>query len=161
MYSDSQRGEQKLEESKLIFIIQNCLRWIYIYEKYFSSLASLISSTDKFCRLACLFLASDDIFFVPAVRTLLEASFKHFLTNDSNKLDFKKPVHGLSNFQDFYTQLLEQYQGVSYGDALFSNFILIPLMQKHNVQYRKLLWSEYAGIVQICSISKEQVIRES
>lgn len=133
------------------------MRWIYIYEKYFSTLASLINSADKFCRLACVFMASDDLFFVPEVHNLLEESFKHFITNDLNKLDFKKSVHGLTNFQDFYTQLLEQYQGVSYGDVLFSNFILIPLMQKHDVQYRKLLWSEYAGIVEVCYITADKV----
>ncbi|GJQ84057.1 hypothetical protein Trydic_g10517 [Trypoxylus dichotomus] len=109
LYANSQK-KQKLDETKLSFIVQNCLRWIYIYEKYFSSLASLINSADKFCRLACVFL------------------------------------------------LLEQYQGVSYGDVLFSNFILIPLIQKHNIEYRKLLWSEYAGIVEVCNITENQLM---
>lgn len=74
-------------------------------------------------------------------------------------LDFKNVTFvGLSNFQDFYTQLLEQYQGVSYGNILFANVILIPLAQKHNVKWRKILWSEYAGVVQILNITPDQVL---
>lgn len=65
---------------------------------------------------------------------------------------------GLSNFQDFYAQLLEQYQGVSYGNVLFGNVILIPLAQRHSVKWRKTLWSEYAGVVQILNTTPEQVI---
>lgn len=65
----------------------------------------------------------------------------------------------MSNFQDFYTQLLEQYQSVSYGDVLFGNIILVPLAQKHNTQYRKTLWSEYMGVVQIFNVTAEQVIK--
>lgn len=63
----------------------------------------------------------------------------------------------MSNFQDFYTQLLEQYQGVSYGDVLFGNVLLVPLAQKHNSQYRKTLWSEYMGAVQVFNVTPEQV----
>lgn len=162
LYANSQKENKSVpDEAKLTFTIQNCLRWIFIYEKYFSSISLQINSADKFCRLACVFLASDDLFFVPVIHNLLQASFEHFVENSLEKLDFNKPVHGLTNFQDFYTQLLEQYQGVSYGDVLFSNFILIPLMQRHNGKYRKLLWSEYAGIVQICSVTEEQVKRLS
>lgn len=64
---------------------------------------------------------------------------------------------GLTNFQDFYTQLLEQYQAVSYGDTLFGNVILVPLAQKHDIQYKKTLWSEYMGVVQILNVTHEQV----
>lgn len=67
-------------------------------------------------------------------------------------------ILGLTNFQDFYTQLLEQYQGVSYGDNLFGNVVLVPLAQKHNVQFRKTLWSEYMGVVQTFNVTEEQII---
>ncbi|KAJ8975452.1 hypothetical protein NQ317_000701 [Molorchus minor] len=113
---------ESIDEEQQIFTIKNCLRWILIYETYFPMLASTINPTDRFCRLACVFLGS------------------------------------LSNFQDFYTQLLEQYQGVSYGDILFGNIIFIPLAQKHNIQYKKNLWSEYMGVVQIFNITPEQCI---
>lgn len=65
---------------------------------------------------------------------------------------------GLASFQDFYTQLLEQYQGVSYGDVLFGNFILVPLAQRHSIKWRKILWSEYMGVVEIFNVTKEQSI---
>lgn len=55
--------------------------------------------------------------------------------------------------------MLEQYQGVSYGDVLFSNFILVPISQAHNVQWRKTLWSEHIGAAQILHIPEEKVMR--
>nr|XP_022915958.1 RNA polymerase II-associated protein 1 [Onthophagus taurus] len=158
LYANSQKNEITLSEDKMVFIICNCLRWVFIYETYFSDLSLMINPTDKFCRLACVFLTSDDVFFVPEVHDILEKNLKLFIKSNLDDLDFKKSVHGLSDFQDLYKQLLEQYQGVSYGDNLFSNFILIPLMQRANLQYRKTFWSEYSGITQICRITTENLM---
>lgn len=66
-------------------------------------------------------------------------------------------ISGLNNFQELYTELLEQYQGVSYGNSLFGNFILLPLAQRHDEKYRKMLWAEYAGILQILDAPLEKV----
>lgn len=42
-------------------------------------------------------------------------------------------------------QFLEQFEAVSYGDPGFAACVLVPLAQRHNVKWRKMLWSEYAG----------------
>jgi hypothetical protein len=63
----------------------------------------------------------------------------------------------LSNV-DRYTQLVEQFAAVSYGDELFGHFVLVPLQQCHSPSYRKLVWSEYAAILRVLRTRPEQVI---
>ncbi|XP_056635856.1 RNA polymerase II-associated protein 1 [Diorhabda sublineata] len=155
LYSNQQQNKKEQDEQEQVFVISNCLRWILIYETYFPFLASRINPTDKFCRLACVFLGSDNLFLIPEIHDLLELCLKNVLKYE-RELNFDKEIQGLSNFQDFYTQLLEQYQGVSYGDVLFGNIIVVPLAQKHNLQFRKTLWSEYMGVVQVFNMTPEQ-----
>lgn len=156
MYSNQQQNKSAKEEEQ-IYVIRNCLRWILIYETYFPALAASINPTDRFCRLACVFLGSDSLFLCEEIHTLLEVCFKNVIKFEKD-LNFNKEIQGLSNFQDFYTQLLEQYQGVSYGDCLFGNIILVPLAQKHLKQFKKTLWSEYMGAVQIFNVTPEKLI---
>ncbi|KAJ8946889.1 hypothetical protein NQ318_008245 [Aromia moschata] len=158
LYSNQQQNKMDgIDEQQQIFTIRNCLRWILIYETCFPMLASTINPTDRFCRLACVFLGSDSLFLTKEIHDLLELCFKNVIKQE-REINFDKKIEGLSNFQDFYTQLLEQYQGVSYGDTLFGNVILVPLAQKQNIQYKKTLWSEYMGAVQICNVTAEQCI---
>lgn len=147
----------KISEVAQNFIISNCLRWVYIYETYFPDLANMINPTDKFCRLACTYLGSDSLFLLPEIQNLLRTCLNQILSNHDDDLDFDKAIHGLKSFQDLYTQLLEQYQGVSYGDKLFGQFMLVPLAQRHNVKFRKAMWSEYAAIVQIFNVTEDEV----
>ncbi|VEN64180.1 unnamed protein product [Callosobruchus maculatus] len=156
LYANQLQNKKNVEEPQQILTVKNCLRWILIFETYFPFLAKTINPTDRFCRLACLFLGSDSLFLADEIHDLLELCFKNVITQCEHKLNFSKEIQGLTNFQDFYTQLLEQYQSVSYGDILFGNVILVPLAQKHNVQYRKTLWSEYMGAVQVFNVTPEQ-----
>ncbi|XP_028143374.1 RNA polymerase II-associated protein 1 isoform X2 [Diabrotica virgifera virgifera] len=157
LYTNQQQNNNKTDENEQVFIIRNCLRWILIYETYFPFLASRINPTDKFCRLACVFLGSDSLFLIKEIHDLLELCFKNVMKREKDFI-FNKKIQGLSNFQDFYAQLLEQYQGVSYGDILFGNIIIVPLAQKHSIEYRKTLWSEYMGVVQVCNVTPDQYI---
>ena len=56
-----------------------------------------------------------------------------------------------------YTQLVEQFAAVSYGDELFGHFVLVPLQQCHSPSYRKLVWSEHAAILRVLRTRTEQV----
>ncbi|XP_017772784.1 PREDICTED: RNA polymerase II-associated protein 1-like isoform X2 [Nicrophorus vespilloides] len=156
LYAQQQDEDNNITEDDLVFTITNCLRWVYIYETYFPNLASMIDSTERFCRLACTFLGSDSLFLIPEVGDLLWLCLRSVLISEDT-LDFERNIHGLCNFQDFFTQLLEQYEGVSYCDILFSNFVLIPLAQKHDVKYRKALWSEYTGVVQVFNLTEKDM----
>lgn len=68
---------------------------------------------------------------------------------------------GLTNFKDFFVQLLEQYQAVSYGNKVFGNVLLFPLMKRHDIKYRKTLWSEYMGVVETFTVGNQEVSKIS
>ncbi|KAH1017245.1 RNA polymerase II-associated protein 1 [Dendroctonus ponderosae] len=157
-YSTQQKKAKNkaTDESKDLFIIVNCLRWIFIYETHFESLAKSISPTEKYVRLACLFLGSDNLFLNDEVQRLLTRTYQ-FLIKAEDKLNFEQDIAGLGNFNDFFVQLLEQYQAVSYGNKVFANVLLLPLVKRHNVKYRKTLWSEYMGVVETFSVLKDEV----
>lgn len=126
------------------FIVISSLEWILFNELCFPELLRDIDVTDRLCRIMCVFLCDNSLFLEPRVKTLLQKCAEA-LYKKKSKFNFDKPLVGLHNFQDFYTQFLEQFQAVSYGDCTFAACVLVPLAQKHNVKWRKLLWSEYAG----------------
>jgi hypothetical protein len=57
-----------------------------------------------------------------------------------------------------YTQLVEQFAAVSYGDELFGHFLLVPLQQRHSPSFRKLVWSEHAAVLRVLRTRPEQVM---
>ncbi|XP_066141254.1 RNA polymerase II-associated protein 1 [Euwallacea fornicatus] len=144
------------DECKNLFIILNCLRWILLYETYFPVLADSISPTEKYVRLGCLFLCSDNLFLDRELLPLLERIYK-FLVKAENRINFEQEIVGLTNFKDFFVQLLEQYQAVSYGNKLFGNVLLFPLLKRHDIKLRKILWSEYMGVVESFMVKRNEV----
>lgn len=126
------------------FIIISSLEWILFNELCFPELLKDIDVTDRFCRIMCVFLCDNSLFLDNRIKPVLQKCVET-LYKKKSKFNFDKPLVGLHNFQDFYTQFLEQFQAVSYGDHTFASCVLVPLAQKHNIKWRKLLWSEYAG----------------
>ncbi|CAA9993298.1 unnamed protein product [Nesidiocoris tenuis] len=59
-----------------------------------------------------------------------------------------------------FRELLEQYAGVSYCDPVFCRYILVPLAQKHDVKYKKIVWSELAYILRLIRSSPSEVNME-
>ncbi|XP_045453983.1 RNA polymerase II-associated protein 1 [Melitaea cinxia] len=137
----------KLKQQEAIekeLIIRCSLEWILFNEICFPDLLNDIDVTDRFCRIMCVYLSDNSLFLDENIKILLKKCTQ-ILFKKSSKFNFDKELTGLHNFQDFYTQFLEQFQSVSYGDATFATCVLVPLAQRHNVKWRKLLWSEYAG----------------
>ncbi|CAG9791160.1 unnamed protein product [Diatraea saccharalis] len=132
------------ESTQKELIIVCSLEWILFYESCFPDLLKDIDITDRFCRIMCVFLCDNSLFLDENVNILLKKCTQ-LLFKKKSPFNFDKQLTGLHNFQDFYTQCLEQFQSVSYGDAAFAACVLVPIAQKHNVKWRKLLWSEYAG----------------
>ncbi|XP_026313425.1 RNA polymerase II-associated protein 1 [Hyposmocoma kahamanoa] len=126
------------------FIVTCSLEWILFNELCFPDLLNDIEITDRLCRIMCVFLCDNSLFLDKKIKLLLQKCTQ-ILFKKNNAFNFDKPLVGLNNFQDFYTQFLEQFQSVSYGDYVFAACVLVPLAQRHNIKWRKLLWSEYAG----------------
>lgn len=96
LYSNQQQNASDVEEERQVYIIRNCLRWILIYETYFPLLAASIDPTDKFCRLACVFLASDSLFLIKDIHDLLQSCFKNLITKRERDLNFRRDIQGKS-----------------------------------------------------------------
>ncbi|KAF8319017.1 hypothetical protein DL93DRAFT_265421 [Clavulina sp. PMI_390] len=50
-------------------------------------------------------------------------------------------------FYQFYTEFVELYGAISYGDPLFAALLLPPLAMSYPFDYRKLLWTDCADTV--------------
>lgn len=148
---------EKTAEKEII--ISCSLEWILFNEICFPDLINDIDVTDRFCRIMCVFLCDNSLFLDEKIKLLLRKCVQ-MLFKKNNAFNFDKPLVGLSNFQDFYTQFLEQFQSVSYGDYSFAACVLVPLAQRHNVKWRKLLWSEYAGCLRALDCPKEMLCYE-
>lgn len=95
LYSNQQKRskEEVIDESADFRIILNCLRWILIYETYFQSLAESISPTEKYVRLSCLFLGSDNLFLHAELQVLLTRIYQ-FLVKCEKEIDFEQEISG-------------------------------------------------------------------
>ncbi|XP_053616869.1 RNA polymerase II-associated protein 1 [Plodia interpunctella] len=150
LYSKSQEAEEThragdtTATSQKELIITCSLEWILFNELCFSDLLQDMSITDRFCRVMCVFLCDNSLFLEANIKVLLQKCIQTLFKSRAG-FDFDRELTGLQNFQDFYTQFLEQFQSVSYGDHTFAACVLVPLAQRHNVKWRKLVWSEYAG----------------
>lgn len=131
-----------LEDKK--FLISCSLEWIIFNEICFPDLIKDIDVTDRFCRVMCVFLCHDSLFLDPKINRLLQKCTQ-ILFKKKSEFNFDKELVGLHNFEDFYTEILQQFQSVSYGDHTFAACVLVPLAQKHNVKWRQLIWYEYVG----------------
>ena len=93
LYSNQQQNKQNPTEQEQVFIIRNCLRWILIYETYFSELACAINPTDRFCRIACTFLGSDNLFLIDEIHNLLQLCLNNIMKSEK-EINFNKEIQG-------------------------------------------------------------------
>jgi len=56
-----------------------------------------------------------------------------------------------------YLMLLCQYEAVSFCDALFANYVLLPLQQSQSVLLRKAVWGDHVTILHSLSLPANQV----
>ncbi len=56
-----------------------------------------------------------------------------------------------------YINLLEQYSAVSYGDHLFSCYLLLPLQQLYPSHLRKTVWGEHPVVMRVFSLPLNQL----
>ncbi|KAG5674271.1 hypothetical protein PVAND_004251 [Polypedilum vanderplanki] len=82
-------------------------------------------------------------------RNFLDADIKELIKEELNLLkkgsfNFNTKLNGEKSFENLYMMFLDTFQANGYGDNLFSSIVMIPLVQKYDVKWRKLIWSEYA-----------------
>ncbi|XP_072283926.1 RNA polymerase II-associated protein 1 [Pyxicephalus adspersus] len=133
------------------------LQWIFLLETWRPGCLQSVPTAAKLARLACVFLTGSDLFLEAPVHaytaalTVLYSQSKHM---ESLKLDV--PLPGLASFYDFYMDLLEQFEGVSFGDPLFGTFVLLPLQRRFSVQLKQAVFGEHVNSLRsLCVPLKE------
>ena len=64
-------------------------------------------------------------------------------------------VFGIYFFR--YILLLHQYEAVSFGDALFGSYLLLPLQQRHALRHRRAIWLEHNMVIRTLSVPLMEV----
>ncbi|XP_051647315.1 RNA polymerase II-associated protein 1 isoform X1 [Manacus candei] len=133
------------------------LQWVLLLETWRDKTLQSIPTAAKLARLMCVFLTGCDLF--------LEAPIHHYTAGllsvycqpkalDSLNLD--APLPGLASFHDLYRSLLEQFEGVSFGDPLFGVFVLLPLQKRFSVHLRLSVFGEHTNILRALGVPLQQ-----
>ncbi|XP_012214990.2 RNA polymerase II-associated protein 1 [Linepithema humile] len=113
--------------------------------------------TVRFSRLVLVYLC-DTVYLSENVSTLLVNVVSSLLRRYHTRLDFQTELPGLSSFTDLFTALCEHFYSSSYGDDGFAMALLVPVAQRHDAHYRKLLWSEHAAALRYLKLPVEKLM---
>ncbi len=53
--------------------------------------------------------------------------------------------------------LLQQYEAVSFGDATFGCYVLLPMQQQQSRRLRAAVWTEYSAVLRALTVPLKQV----
>lgn len=126
-------------------------------ELILSDLVEKLSQTLRFSRLILIYLC-DTLYLNNDVSILLTKVVTTLVKDNYKKFNFTIDLPGLNSFTDLFTAMCEHFCSTSYGDYGFSMTLLIPIAQRHDVHYRKLLWSEHIGLLRYIRLPLEQLI---
>lgn len=116
-----------------------------------------LSPTLRFSRLILVYLC-DTVYLENDVSMLLLNVLSNLLRRHHAWLNFQMELPGLSSFTDLFTALCEHFYSSSYGDDGFAMILLVPVAQRHDSHYRKLLWSEHAAALRYMKLPPEKLV---
>lgn len=107
---------------------------------------------DQLASIGTIFL-NDDIFLESSIADLLSKNLRLILNRCTLKTHLDEPETPFKDanrilrslnipLADFFNKLVEQFESVSYGDAGFSNFILLFITNQSDKMFRKKLFQE-------------------
>lgn len=143
--------ETELKEDE---IIMTSLKFTHLLER---NKLHLISTSQQLMYLMLVYFGKDLNFLDAPVKQLIGEKIKamrHFTfpTKFNVKLNKEK------SFESLYTMFLDTFQSNSYGDDLFSVLVMLPLSQKYDVKWRKLVWSEYVATMKFISCKESDLV---
>jgi len=115
-----------------------------------------LSPNLRFTRLALVYLC-DAVYLNEDVSALLSKMISNLIQKHYAELNCNTEVPGLNSFIDLFTALCEEFCANSYGNDNFAMMLLIPLTQRQDVHYRKMLWSEHAVALRYLKLSREKL----
>ncbi|KAM4690515.1 RNA polymerase II-associated protein 1 [Rhinophrynus dorsalis] len=141
----------------LVNTVTRNLQWVLLLETWRSGSLQSIPIAAKLARLACVFLTGGDLFLEGPVHVYTNALLILYSQNKFlESLKLEVPLPGLSSFYDFYMDLLEQFEGVSFGDPLFGTFVLLPLQRRFSVQLKQAVFGEHVSCLRSLSVSLKE-----
>ncbi|XP_030855032.1 RNA polymerase II-associated protein 1 [Strongylocentrotus purpuratus] len=153
IFSEAQKAEMKGKTVKslpphIMGAITDTLGWVFILETWRPLTLRSIPLAAKIARLYCIFLTASDLFMEPSIHHYLAALLKIYTSQDYMKdMDFDQEIPGLGSFNDLFNAVLAQYEAVSFGDLLFSHYVLLPLQQRFSIHFRKTLWFDHIDLL--------------
>eukprot|EP00092_Neocalanus_flemingeri_P019733 GFUD01021373.1.p1 GENE.GFUD01021373.1~~GFUD01021373.1.p1 ORF type:complete len:784 (+),score=245.93 GFUD01021373.1:238-2352(+) len=112
--------------------------------------------TPRYLRLCTVFLSPGSLFLSPNIHSLLHSHLTSLLSQGSGP-DLSLSLPGISSNLDLYQQLVDQFTTESYGDLLFSFYVVIPLAMSQPFAFRKTFWTEMTDTLSLIRLSPEQI----
>uniref|UniRef100_A0A8C5UEU0 RNA polymerase II associated protein 1 n=1 Tax=Malurus cyaneus samueli TaxID=2593467 RepID=A0A8C5UEU0_9PASS len=133
------------------------LQWVLLLETWRSKTLQSIPTAAKLARLMCVFLTGNDLFLEAPIHHYTAAVLSVYCQPKAlDSLNLGAPLPGLASFHDLYINLLEQFEGVSFGDPLFGVFVLLPLQKRFSVHLRLAVFGEHTNILRALGVPLQQ-----
>lgn len=113
------------------------------------------SHDEQLMYLMLIYLGKDLSFLNEGIKSMIRNELQ---TLKGQMFKFNVKLNKEKDFESLYKLFLETFQAQSYGDSTFSSIVVIPLMQKYDSKWRKIIWSEYAMILKFISCEENDLI---
>lgn len=161
--SKQSNGEKQIVQDHVdrsLSVIVNTLKFIYLNEVYFGDyLDKNINITLRYSRLVLVYLFDSELFLDKQIVTYMYLIFLKYSKDARrplNALNFNQKIPGIISFYDLYQSLLANYDSSSFGDYVFSLYLVAPLQQNLPVRYRQLFWSDYTHLFKFIRFDTEK-----
>ena len=126
-------------------VLSSALAYLYLLELNYDKdyLNANVEFASRYIRLLYVFLLDSEVFLDVNVSKYLHRLLVKYTREPKRPLehlDFTRPVDSVMSFYDFYQQLLNQYDACSFGDYVFSTYLVVPLQQCYSAKYRFVLF---------------------
>ncbi|NXA36352.1 RPAP1 protein, partial [Eudromia elegans] len=133
------------------------LQWVLLLETWRAKILQSIPTAAKLARLMCVFLTGGDLFLEAPIHCYTAALLSLYCQAKAlDSLNLDAPLPGVASFHDLYTSLLEQFEGVSFGDPLFGTFVLLPLQRRFSIHLRLSVFGEHTSVLRALGVPLHQ-----
>ncbi|KAL2790405.1 RNA polymerase II-associated protein 1 [Daubentonia madagascariensis] len=134
------------------------LQWVLVLESWRPQALWAVPSAARLARLMCVFLVDSELFRESPVQHLVAALLSQLCQPQVlPSLNLDCPLPGLTSFPDLYTNFLDHFEAVSFGDHLFGALVLLPLQRRFSVTLRLALFGEHVGALRSLSLPLTQL----
>lgn len=157
LYKVEEESEHKLKIETTLTdrdLIKTSLKFTYTLEQ---NGIQLVSDSQRLMYLMLAYFGNDREFLDNDVKQLIGQKLKGLRgAKIPASLDVK--LNGQKSFESLYKMFLDTFQNVGYSDDLFGVLVMLPLAQKYDVRWRKLVWSEFVPSLRFITCKESDLI---